>query len=297
MEERVGVSNDGSGTNRYPVGMDLSLDRVETRALAYFVAVSEELHFGRAAERLGITQPPLSRAIARLELRVGAPLLVRTSRSVALTAAGATLLVEARAMLEALDQAVHRTQLVGASKLRLAATPGAGTEPLRALVSAYDATPNRATVEMVFTRDPAAAVRAGTADLALACSTEDLSGLQTMDIATERPIALLPARHCLADERRLSVARLRAEAAFVEQCPPLTLDEIIDNVALGRLIVIAGEGAAARAGSAVAGVPVAGLAPSKLVLAWAGSALPATGALLAAARRYVSRTGGQPIAV
>lgn len=295
MEERIGVSNDGSGINRYPVGMDLSLDRVETRELAYFVAVAEALHFSRAAERLGITQPPLSRAIARLERRVGVSLFVRTSRSVALTAAGQTLLIEARATLEALEQAVHRTQLAGASKLRLAATPGAGTEPLRALVSAYGTTLNPAAVEMVFTRDPAAAVRAGTADLALAYSTENLSGLQTMDITTERPIALLPARHRLAKERHLSLARLRAETAFAEQCPALTLDEIIDNVALDRLIVIVGEGAAARTGSAVTGVPVAGLAPSTLVLAWAGSALPATGALLAAARRYVLRTGRHPM--
>jgi hypothetical protein len=60
---------------------------------------------------------------------------------------------------------------------------------------------------------------------------------------------------------------LRAEATFAEQCPALSLDEIIDSVALDRLIVIAGEGATARTGPAVTGVPVTGLAPSTLVLA------------------------------
>jgi DNA-binding transcriptional LysR family regulator len=276
--------------------MDLNRDRLETRELVYFLTVAEELHFGRAAECLGIAQPPLSRAIARLERRVGVPLFARTSRSVALTAAGQALLVGARATLEALDQAVRRTQLAGASRLRLAATPGAGTVPLRALITAYGRTKDPAAIEMVFTRDPAAAARVGQADLALACDTEDLSGLQTLDIATERPVALLPAQHPLAASRSLSLSRLRAEATFAEQCPALSLDEIIDSVALDRLIVIVGEGAAARTGPAVTGVPVAGLAPSTLVLAWAGEVLPATSDFLAAARRYVTRTSTHALA-
>jgi DNA-binding transcriptional LysR family regulator len=276
--------------------MDPSRDRLETRELVYFLTVAEELHFGRAAERLGIAQPPLSRAIARLERRLGVPLFARTSRSVALTAAGQTLLVGARATLEALDQAVRRTQQTGASRMRLAATPGAGTVPLRALITAYGRTKDPAPVEVAFTRDPTAAVRAGQADLALACATEDLSGLETLDIATERPVALLPAQHPLAGSRSLSLSRLRAEATFAEQCPALSLDEIIDSIALDRLIVIAGESAAARTGPAVTGVPVTGLAPSTLVLAWAGDVLPVTSAFLAAARGYVTRTGAHALA-
>jgi DNA-binding transcriptional LysR family regulator len=59
------------------------MDRLETRELAYFVAVAEELHFSRAAERLGIAQPPLSRTVSRLERRMGVRLLERTSRHVA----------------------------------------------------------------------------------------------------------------------------------------------------------------------------------------------------------------------
>jgi DNA-binding transcriptional LysR family regulator len=142
---------------------------------------------------------------------------------------------------------------------------------------------------MVFTRAPAAAARAGQADLALACDTEDLSGLWTLAILTEKPIALLSAQHPLAVARQVTPPSLRAEAAFAEDCPALSLDEIIDSVALNLLIV--GEGAADRTGPAVTSVAVNGLGPSTLVLAWAGDPLPTTAAFLAAARRYAARTG------
>ncbi|MFF3330673.1 LysR family transcriptional regulator [Streptomyces sp. NPDC002888] len=77
------------------------MERLETRELEYFVAVAEELHFGRAAERLGIAQPPLSRAISRLERRMGVQSFERTSRRVDLTAAGAVFLAESRKVLRA----------------------------------------------------------------------------------------------------------------------------------------------------------------------------------------------------
>ncbi|MGC1287489.1 MAG: LysR family transcriptional regulator, partial [Streptosporangiaceae bacterium] len=78
---------------------------MDLRSLRYFVAVAEERHFGRAAARLHMTQPPLSRAIKQLETDVGAPLLHRSPSGVTLTPAGAALYNEARDLLEHAEHA------------------------------------------------------------------------------------------------------------------------------------------------------------------------------------------------
>jgi DNA-binding transcriptional LysR family regulator len=83
---------------------------METRKLRHFVVLAEELHFGRAARRLSITQPPLSISIRGLEEDLGVQLLVRTRRSVTLTHAGTIFLVEARAILDRIDKAVDLTK-------------------------------------------------------------------------------------------------------------------------------------------------------------------------------------------
>lgn len=101
---------------------------MELRHLRYFVAVAEELHFRKAAERLNISQPPLSQQIALLEQEVGAQLLERTNRRVMLTPAGRLFLREARATLERADRATtvaRRYQAGEIGELRLSFFPSA----------------------------------------------------------------------------------------------------------------------------------------------------------------------------
>ena len=86
---------------------------MELRHLRYFIALAEELSFTRAAQRLHVSQPPLSLQIAQLEAELGVQLFVRTSRRVELTLAGQAYLVDARAVLERLDAARQRVGAIG----------------------------------------------------------------------------------------------------------------------------------------------------------------------------------------
>lgn len=242
------------------------MDQLETRELVYFVAVAEDLHFSRAAERLGIAQPPLSRAVSRLERRIGVRLLDRTSRHVELTAAGLVFLDECRHLLRAMDAAVDRTQrAVCPYRLVLAFRPGTGSGLLTQVLRCHEG----AEPELVFTNDPAGALRDRTADVALLCTdSDDLTDLHTIEVAEEYPVALLRRDHRLARRAAVTTAELHQEPAYQEQCPPMGLDEILDRVALGRLIIVAGSAAANRLTREVIAVPVTDLPTTTLALGW-----------------------------
>ncbi|QOY93736.1 LysR family transcriptional regulator [Massilia sp. UMI-21] len=115
---------------------------LELRQLRHFVTVAEELHFGRAAERLHMTQPPLSQSIAGLEDLLGASLFLRNRRLVALTAAGAALLPEARRLLgdaAALPELVRRVAAGEAGRLTLAFVSTADYSVLPSILQRYRA--------------------------------------------------------------------------------------------------------------------------------------------------------------
>lgn len=115
---------------------------LELRQLRHFVTVAEELHFGRAAERLHMTQPPLSQSIANLEELLGAPLFLRNRRQVALTAAGSALLPEARRILGdagALPELVRRVAAGEAGRLTLAFVSTADYSVLPSILQRYRA--------------------------------------------------------------------------------------------------------------------------------------------------------------
>jgi DNA-binding transcriptional LysR family regulator len=245
------------------------MDRLETRDFAYFVTVAEELHFGRAADRLGIAQPPLSRAISRLERRIGVRLFDRTSRRVSLTPAGKAFLDASQNVLAAADAAVRTAQQAARSdRLVVAARPAQGSGLLAAVLPGYERSKDALPIEILFTRQQAAAVRDGTADAGLMCSTEDLTGLRTAELITEAPVALLPAGHPLASRPAVTIAELRRLDTFAKQCPDSSLDQIIDLVALRRLIVVVSDSITGKLGPEVTAVPVTGVPDSLLVLGW-----------------------------
>lgn len=186
------------------------MDDVETRELRYFVAVAEELHFGRAALRLGMAQPPLSRAIRQLEDRIGVRLFDRDRRGVRLTPAGEALLREAPAALDAVRAAVRRARRAGAPERRLVLATKAGSshEFLQALL---DAAPDDLPVDVALCEigEQAGLLRDGTADVAVMHRPfDDFAGIDAVDLYSEPQVAIVPASHPLARRRSLTMAEV-----------------------------------------------------------------------------------------
>lgn len=185
-------------------------DNLETRELRYFLAVAEELHFGHAAERLGMAQPPLSRAIRLLERRLGVQLFDRDRRGVALTDAGRVLLREAATALDAVAAAAHRTRLADHPEqpLVLATKAGASHELLQLLLDTFAAKPGVPPVDVLLCEvgEQAGLLRDGTADVALMHRpVDDLAGFDTEDLCVEGQVAILPASHPLASRAQLTL--------------------------------------------------------------------------------------------
>jgi DNA-binding transcriptional LysR family regulator len=258
--------------------------------LRYFVAVAEELHFGRAARRLGIAQPPLSRAISRLERRLQAVLLERSSRAVTLTEAGAVLLREARAALEAVEAAERRTRRAahapaGQAGVVLVTKAGASSELLAKLLDAHAAEPDAAGVDLVLCGmgEQGPMLRDGRADVALLHLPFDTTaGLDTEVLCTEGQVAILPAGHPLAGRPRLRTADVTGLPDLPMPrwpgpdgtCPagpgPRARDhaQLLQLIALGRACWIAPESCRTQLREGLAAVPVPDAPKVTTVIAW-----------------------------
>jgi len=190
------------------------MSEVESRSLRYFVAVAEELSFARAARRLSIAPPALSRAIGHLEANLGVRLLERSTRHVALTDAGAALLVDARDALGALDAATRRARRAGSEGNRLVLAVKADVEGglLEDTLAAYRAEPDAVTLEVVFTgwREQPDLVRAGSADVAIVLEPFDGAGLDCERLLSEPQALAMPAGHPLGALGRLRLADIEA---------------------------------------------------------------------------------------
>lgn len=194
---------------------------MELRHLRYFVAVAEERHFGRAAERLHMAQPPLSQQIRRLEDELGVRLLHRTTRRVELTAAGAAYLERVRAVLAEVDDAGEEARRVAAGltgRLVVGCVGSATYSLLPALARRLRA--ELPGVDLAFrgemlVPDQVAALLARQIDLALLRPPVDEPALRLDTLRSDRLIVALPDAHPLAGRRRLRVADLRDQDLIV----------------------------------------------------------------------------------
>jgi DNA-binding transcriptional LysR family regulator len=247
--------------------------------LRYFVAVAEELHFGRAAARLGIAQSPLSRAIQRIERRMGVTLLTRTSRSVGLTAAGEVLLIEGREALGAMTTAIRHAQRLGRSQSRLvlAIKPGGNPGLLRAILEQYETDPRAVPVDIAFSLgERAAMVRDGRADVALLHRPQnDLTGLDAEDLRTEHQVVVLPAGHPLASRASVRMADLSGqpmprwpEGQQTTGQPIQDAGQLMNLIAIGRMVAVLPESIRHRLPRDVIYRPVPDAEDVTTVVAW-----------------------------
>jgi DNA-binding transcriptional LysR family regulator len=187
--------------------------------LRYFVAVAERLHFGRAAQALHISQPPLSRAIRGLEERLGVTLFARTRRRVELTPEGARLLEETRRTLGQLERTALELRGMAAGeqgRLRLGFVSLADYGVLPGLLKAFKAARPKVSLALreMLSPEQAAALVAGELDFGLLLPPV-AGDLEHVVVQREKFVAALPARHAAARRRGRVAMRELAGEAFV----------------------------------------------------------------------------------
>jgi len=184
--------------------MDLDLRRAR-----YFQAVAQELHFGRAAHRLHVAQPALSRQIAALERELGVKLLERSTQRVSLTPAGSAFLDDIGSVIVAADDAIRRVRRRerGASALTIGFMPGLALH--HALRSVMDDHPDAAIeIRELTWVNQADLIRDGTVDVALVRRPIDAMGLRLQRVIADPRGVLLASHHPLANEPAIGIAEL-----------------------------------------------------------------------------------------
>jgi DNA-binding transcriptional LysR family regulator len=192
---------------------------VEERLLKSFVVLAEELHFGRAARRLHLSQPPLSLQLKKLEEELGVTLLSRTNRHVALTEAGSVLLARARHLLGEHERARAEVARVGrgeAGVLSVGYTQTATYEVLPKVVPEFARSHPHVRLELRELSSPSQvlALREQRIELGIACLPVECDGLVEHTLLREAPVVIMPEAHALA-RRRSVPANLLAGEPFV----------------------------------------------------------------------------------
>jgi DNA-binding transcriptional LysR family regulator len=279
---------------------------LDMRKLRYFVAVAEELNFGRAARRLHIAQPVLSRQIRSFEDELGVQLFVRDSRGTELTAAGTQLLEDARFMLR--ESNALQERLARAAKPTVTVVVGVmpGLLATAAVRKFEAAEPScRARVMQVGWADQIDVIRRGEADVVYAREPIDRHGLGTVALLEEPRVALLPSDDPLASQESVRLADLGTRrllqdpqtvpewyaVATAEQRSAATrkmastVEEKLERVAAQEGFVILPRSTTAfYRRPDVRVVPIADIAPGQVTLIWdAATTNPARDEFVAAA--------------
>ena len=199
------------------------MDRLDLRLVEYFIAVAEELHFGRAAQRLRIAQPSLSQQIRRLERQLGVTLLERDSRHVRLTRAGEVMVREGREVLSQARRAIVATQAAAARRLTIGFYGSAATLLLPDALCAFAEQHPEVNVSvrelLLGSIDD---VLDGDVDVAFTRLLPGQTELEVEVLASESRLAALPLDHPLATRRSITFADLRHEGFIVNPAVPTT---------------------------------------------------------------------------
>ncbi len=197
----------------------------ELRLIRYFVAVAEELHFGRAAQRLRMAQPGLSQQIKSLEQQLGVRLLDRTSRQVRLTPAGSLLLGEGRRLLAQAERTadqVRRAGLGQVGRITIAAIGSATYDIIPRLVREHRKRFPDVDVLLREMSTPAQvhALRSGEIDVGLLRLPADMTALVEHRVREDRMALMIPERHPLARRRRIPLRALALEPLIIFPSAP-----------------------------------------------------------------------------
>lgn len=189
---------------------------MELRHLRYFAAVAEERHFGRAAEKLGIAQPPLSKQLQDLEAELGYPLFDRSRRPVELTAAGEALEAHVRSLFEALERAIRETRRAGAGhsgRLTIGYPQSLAYSGLTAILRAFRERWPEVTIDVreLAPGEQVEALRRGELDVGFVRAPLHEAELASENVRKEKLVLALPADHRLAIRERVALSSVASE--------------------------------------------------------------------------------------
>ena len=290
--------------------------------MQYFVAVAQELHFGRAAERLHISQPSLSHQIRRLEQQLGVTLLDRTSRRVELTDAGRALLSEGRRLLTHSERATRLVRSVSAERLVVGFYGSAASTLLPDLLRGFrDEHPNAEVSVRELLLNQIDELLSGGVDVAFTRLLPGQADVELQVIADEPRVVALPALHVLSGRATVKFKELRDESFIINpvleaSAPPkrwlteqarhglpgrvaaaaASVQEILTLVAAGQGVCLVPVSVANHyTRSDIAYVEVSDADPAVISIAWPrGGSRPIVGAFIDMTRRLATAPAEAP---